>query len=366
MIDEIYRALSPLLFKTVAPETAHDLALAALRSGLFPHAPKIDDPALRVTLWDRVFPNPVGLAGGFDKNAVALRGLFGLGFGFIEAGTVTPRPQDGNPRPRIFRCPAQGAVINRMGFPNKGLAVFRRNLETFLERRPRPAGLVGISIGMNKDQTEPEKDYVQLIRALGPMADYLAINVSSPNTPGLRDLQKKEPLTALLGRVMEERARACGSAPPPVLLKLMPDLDETQSADIAAVAQSCKADGLILTNTTLARPDGLPPAFAFEKGGLSGAPVREAATRAIRRFYALTGGSLPIVGVGGIATARDAYEKIRAGACLVQVYTGFIYQGPFIAAQICRDLPALLRADGFTHISQAVGADHRSGAAAAA
>ena len=248
-----------------------------------------------------------------------------------------------------------------MGFPNKGLAVFRHNLENFLGKRPRPAGLVGISIGMNKAQTEPEKDYVQLIRALGPMADYLAINVSSPNTPGLRDLQKKEPLTALLGRVMEERARACGSAPPPVLLKLMPDLDEAQSADIAEVAQACAVDGLILTNTTLARPDTLPAGFAAEKGGLSGAPVREASTRMIARFYGLTGGKIPIIGVGGVSTGKDAYEKIKAGASLVQVYTGFVYQGPFIAAQICADLIALLHADGFSHLSQAVGADHRHG-----
>ncbi len=365
MMNELYRAAAPLLFRLSAPETAHDLALGALRSGLFPRAPKIDDPALRMTLWDRVFPNPVGLAGGFDKNAVALSGLFGLGFGFIEAGTVTPRPQEGNPRPRIFRCPEHGAVINRMGFPNKGLNVFKANLERFLDRRPRPPGLVGISIGMNKGQTEPEKDYVQLIRALGPLADYLAINVSSPNTPGLRDLQKREALSALLARVMDERARACGSSAPPVLLKLMPDLDEAQSADIAAVAQECRVDGLILTNTTLARPAGLPAAFAAQTGGLSGDPVREASTRMIARFYALTGGTLPIVGVGGVSTGKDAYEKIRAGASVVQVYTGFIYRGPFIAAELCRDLSACLKADGFTHLSQAVGADHRRAAQAA-
>lgn len=365
MINELYRALRPLLFRVLPPETAHDLALMGLRSGLFPRVKEIDDPTLRVTLWDRVFPNPVGLAGGFDKNALALRGLFGLGFGFIEAGTVTPRPQEGNPRPRIFRCPQQEAVINRMGFPNQGLSAFRRNLEGFLEKRPRPAGLVGISIGMNKAQTEPEKDYVQLVRALGPLADYLAINVSSPNTPGLRDLQQKKPLTDLLNRVMEERTRVCAAAPPPVLLKLMPDLDAPQLAEIADVAQECSVDGVILTNTTLARPDNLPSAFAGEKGGLSGAPVREKSTRMIRDFYALTEGKIPVVGVGGIFTARDAYDKIRAGASLVQVYTGFIYQGPFIAAEICRDLAALLRADGFSHISQAVGADHPRKTAAA-
>lgn len=357
MID-LYALARPLLF-LLPPEEAHHLSLVALKTGLFPGARSPDDPALRVTLWNRSFPNPVGLAAGFDKDAEVIGPALRLGFGFVEAGTVTPKAQPGNPASRLFRCPAHEAIINRMGFNNKGLEVFRANLGKFLGRRPRPAGLLGISIGMNKDQAEPEKDYCALVRALGPMADYLAVNISSPNTPGLRDLQKKAALSDLLGKIMDERRKSCGSNPPPLLVKLMPDLTDAQQEDIAETLMTSGVDGLILTNTTVARPESLPEGFAKESGGLSGLPLREKATRSIRRFYTLTGGKLPIIGVGGIASGADAYEKIKAGASLVQIYSALVFRGPWLAAQINRELLSLLRRDGFSHIAQATGAEHR-------
>lgn len=326
---------------------------------MVPSVKKVDDPALRVEIWNRSFPNPVGLAAGFDKNAEVIAQMFGLGFGFIEAGTVTPKPQDGNPRPRVFRLPKHNAVINRMGFPGVGVAQFKDNFAKFLARKPHPEGVVGINIGMNKDQTDPASDYTGLIRSLGGMADYLTINISSPNTPGLRDLQQKEPLSELLAAVMAERARSCGFNPPPILVKLSPDITDEQMVDISGVLMEHKVEGVILTNTTLYRPEELPAEFAEQKGGLSGGPLTDISTGVIRRFYALTKGKIPIIGAGGIMNGLDAYAKIRAGASLVQVYSGLIFQGPQLIRKINLELLDLIRADGFSHISEAVGADHR-------
>lgn len=356
----MYKTLKPLLF-CLPPETAHRLTLGALKSAPSFLLPKIKtSPAeLKVKLWGRSFPNPVGLAAGFDKNAEAIRGLFHLGFGFIEAGTVTLKPQSGNPRPRVFRCPQHNAVINRMGFPNCGAAQFKDNLRHFLEQKPRPAGVLGLNIGMNKDQTDPAKDYTALVRALAPMADYLTINISSPNTPGLRNLQEKAPLTELLTAVLKERHDACGEYAPPLLLKLAPDLSDEQLDDIASVLLTLKIDGVILTNTTLSRPEELPKKFREQKGGLSGAPLTDLSTAIIRYFYGITKGQIPIIGVGGIGSAEDAYAKIRAGASLVQVYSNLIFQGPSLPSNINKGLLDLLKKDGFTHISEAVGADHR-------
>jgi dihydroorotate dehydrogenase len=351
-----YKAARPWLFRMDA-EQAHSLTLRALKSGLAPKIRAVNDPALEVVLWDRKFPNPVGLAAGFDKNAEAVGALFGFGFGFVEAGTVTPKPQPGNPKPRIFRDPAGESVINAMGFPNAGGGAFKANMEKFLSRKPRPAGVVGINISINKEQAEPGKDYRVLIHNLGPLADYLTVNISSPNTPGLRDLQKRENLLPLLAGIMEDRARACGSAPPPLLVKLSPDMDSRQQAEIAPVLLEAGIDGLVLTNTTLARPKSLPPEFAARKGGLSGPPVRDVSTRAIRSFRALTGGKLPIIGVGGVSSGADAYAKIRAGASLVQLYTALVFKGPGVVKDINTELLALLRRDGFARVADAVGAD---------
>jgi dihydroorotate dehydrogenase len=297
------------------------------------------------------------MAAGFDKNAEVPGELLSMGFGHAELGTVTPRPQDGNPKPRVFRYPAQQALINRMGFPSAGMNTFKANLSKFLGRKTHPSGVVGINIGMNKNQIEPEEDYRTLIKMLGPMADYLSVNISSPNTPGLRNLQEPEALTSLLAALDTERRKSCGKHPPPLLVKFAPDLDDHQLENIAKVIMQSAVDGVILTNTTLERPDALPEEAKAQAGGLSGKPVGDKSTAIISKFYTLTGGKVPIIGVGGVSSGRDAYDKIRAGASLVQLYTGLIYEGPAIAHSINRELLDLLKADGLTNITEAVGRD---------
>ncbi len=364
----LYDIARPLLHR-IDPETAHRLTLKGLQ--LMPaRAQAPDDAALAVNLWGRHFPNPVGLAAGFDKNAEVIAPMFSFGFGFVEAGTVTPKAQDGNPRPRVFRSPRDQAVINRMGFPNEGMEAFRHRFENFLSHARSqfnsqvhnqahwPRGIVGINIGMNKEQTDPALDYRALVKYLGPYADYLTINISSPNTPGLRDLQKKENLLALLGAVIEERAQSCAANKPPLLVKLAPDIDEQQQQDIAEAVLQAGIDGLILTNTTLDRPDTLAQPFAGERGGLSGAPVREKSLRVLRNMYGLTKGSLPLIGVGGISCGNDAYDKIKAGASLIQLYTALVFKGPGVVKEIKQTLIRRLKEDGYSHIGQAVGADH--------
>lgn len=355
-----YQKLRPLLFMFPA-ETAHSLAIKALKSGFVKQRASADDfSALKTQLWHLNFPTPVGLAAGFDKNADVIPALLGLGFGFVECGTVTPKPQIGNPRPRIFRCPEQRAVINRMGFPGKGVQAFKDNFAKFLAQKPRPQGVVGINIGMNKDQTNPADDYRRLIAQIGAMADYITINISSPNTPGLRDLQKRDAFLDITSAVIDARAKYCSTDhPPPVLVKLAPDLSEDQQAELAQAALDSGIDGLILTNTTLARPADLPEKFAAEKGGLSGAPLKEKSTEIIHNFYALTKGQIPIIGVGGIENAADAYDKIKAGASMVQLYSALVYHGPYLAHEINEGLLKLLQKDGYTHISEAVGANHK-------
>lgn len=353
----LYPLARPILFQ-IDPEKAHNLTLGLMKRGLVPCGKQANDPMLEQTLWGLKFPNPVGLSAGFDKNAEVVGPAFKMGFGFIEAGTVTPKPQHGNDKPRVFRDPANDAVINRMGFPNGGMNAFKANLEKFLSQKDRPQGVVGLNIGMNKSQTEPAKDYAILIKMLGPMADYMTINISSPNTPGLRDLQKREPLLELLGAVKEERKKACGDHPPPLLVKLAPDLDEAQQEELAQTAIDAEIDGLILANTTLDRPEYLNNDFRNEKGGLSGQPLTEKSTQVVHNFYKLTGGKMPLIGVGGISNGRQAYEKIRAGASLVQVYSALVFKGPALVEDINTELLELLKADGLNHISEAVGAAH--------
>ncbi len=356
-MKKLYRCLRPLLFK-VPPETAHNMMISVLSRVPVPCGKAFDAPNLKVTLWERNFPNPIGVAAGFDKNADIIGPCLKFGFGFTETGTVTPRPQDGNPKPRIFRDPGTRSAINRMGFPSAGLSQFKTNLTRFIDKKPRPLGIVGVNIGMNKNQTEPAKDYTALIRNLGPLADFLVINISSPNTPGLRNLQKKEHLAPLLDAVMTERTKSCRTSAPPMLVKLSPDIHEDEQEDIAITILNSGIDGLILTNTTLDRPTYLPENFAKEQGGLSGEPVKDKSTETIRRFYALTKRKLPIIGVGGVASGQDAFEKIKAGASLIELYTSMVYEGPWIANKINKELSALLEKNGYNSVMEAVGADN--------
>ncbi len=353
-VFDYYRFAGPLI-RSLSAETAHRLAIGLLKTGLVPRRKPVRHPSLAVSLWGLAFPNPVGLAAGFDKNGEVADALLGQGFGFVEVGTVTPRPQPGNPLPRMFRLPEDGAVINRMGFNNQGLAAMARRLAA-----RRRVGIVGANLGKNKDTEDAAADYEAGAARLAPLADYLVINVSSPNTPGLRALQGRRELEALVGRT---RAALDGAAVagrrPPLLLKIAPDLADSDLADIATVAMAGGLDGVIVSNTTVARPAGLKSPLATEAGGLSGAPLFEPSTQVLRRMYRLTRGTVPLVGVGGIASGLDAYGKIRAGASLVQVYSALVYQGTGLVGRINRDLVELLRRDGFATLAQAVGADHR-------
>lgn len=354
MSKSLFKLVKPALHRLDA-ETAHGLTIQALKTGLMPCTSRNTDPKLKVTLWDRVFPNPVGLAAGFDKNADVVGPMLKMGFGFVEAGTVTPKPQEGNPRPRVFRDATHDAVVNRMGFPNKGADTFRHNIEKFFETRPRPSGILGINIGMNKGVNDPVKDYCQLVRMLGAYADYLTVNISSPNTPGLRNLQARENLMPLLARILEEREKSCSAAKPPLLVKLAPDLSEDQLKDVADCLIEAKVDGVILGNTTLDRPDYLSARIQEEQGGLSGRPLTDKSTAIIRAFYKHTDGQLPIIGVGGISSAQDAYDKICAGASLIQLYTALVFQGPSLVSDILDGLSKHLEKDGLDDITKAVG-----------
>ncbi len=358
MLD-LYRIFRPAIF-TIDPENAHGLTIKAMKRGIIKSCKHISSPKLEQRLFGVNFKNPVGMAAGFDKNAEVISSLLKLGFGFTESGTVTPKPQGGNPKPRIFRDPKSGSVINRMGFPNGGLRVFKPHIEEFLADEKRPDGILGINIGMNKEQKNPADDYCSLIKELAPLADYLTVNISSPNTPGLRDLQQKDVLSALIDEMKETLTQTCPSDAPALLIKLAPDLNEEQQEEIASTLVATNIDGVILSNTTLDRPESLPEEFRAQPGGLSGTHVKEKSTAVIHNFYRLTNGKLPIIGVGGISTAEHAYEKIKAGASLVQLYTGMIYQGPDIANQINAGLLELLENDGFSSICEAIGSDHKA------
>jgi len=343
------------LLRLLDPETAHGLTLRLLKTGLVPAHGTPDPDALAITVWGRTFPNPLGLAAGFDKNAEVPDAMLAQGFGFVEIGSVTPRPQPGNPRPRLFRLTEDGAVINRMGFNNEGLDAVAARLAA---RRGRP-GLVGANLGKNKDTEDAAADYERGAARLAPLADYLVINVSSPNTPGLRALQGRAQLEELVGRTRDALNGAMPDRAPPLLLKIAPDLAWEDLDDIAAVALDGRLDGLIVSNTTVARPETLRSRHAGESGGLSGAPLFESSTAMLRRMYELTQGRLPIIGVGGVASGSEAYAKIRAGASLVQLYSALVFGGPALVGRIKRELYALMRRDGFTSIAQAVGRDLR-------
>jgi dihydroorotate dehydrogenase len=359
VLDPIYAALRPAL-RFVDPETAHHMAIRALavaqRFGFLPAAVP-DDPILAVRLWGRDFANPIGLAAGFDKDGEAPDALLRLGFGHVEIGTVTPHPQPGNPRPRLFRLSEDGAVINRYGFNSRGVSAMA---ETLSRRAGQGTGLVGINVGKNKEAADEAGDFVAGIEALCRFADYLVVNVSSPNTPGLRDLQGRAAMERVIAAVLDARGRAArGTSVPPLLVKLAPDLDDAGLADAGAVALSTGIDGLIMGNTTLSRPLELRSSQRAETGGLSGRPLMTLSTEKLAALYRLTEGRLPLIGAGGVASGADAYAKIRAGASLVQLYSALVFEGPGLAAHIKRDLAALLRRDRYASVADAVGADHR-------
>ena len=351
-MGQFYRAARPLLFALPA-EAAHGLAVFALANGFVPGRAGRDDPILACRVWGLDFANPIGLAAGFDKDARAIDGALALGFGFVEAGTVTPLPQPGNAKPRLFRLAADDAVINRLGFNSGGLDAFAERLR----RRGKGPGIVGANLGRNRETADETADFERGVATLAPLADYLVVNVSSPNTPGLRELQRRDALAALVARLAAARDRAAARRPP-LLVKVAPDLDAPGRRDVAEVALAGGIDGLIVGNTTVARPPGLKSRHRDEAGGLSGRPLLAPSTEALADFRRLTAGRIPLVGCGGVASGADAYAKIRAGASLVQLYTALALQGPGLLVRIKRDLAALLRADGFGSVAQAVGADH--------
>jgi dihydroorotate dehydrogenase len=348
-VSQLHAAATAAL-RRLDPENAHTLALAALRAGLGPIDRSPQDARLAISLAGLALPNPVGLAAGFDKNAEVAGPMLRAGFGFVECGTVTPRPQPGNPRPRLFRLGQDRAVINRLGFNNRGQEAFAAKLAA----RPR-RGVVGANIGANKDSPNRIADYVRGCELLWGLADYFTVNISSPNTPGLRDLQGKAALEDLLGAIGEARARLDGDSRTPVFLKVAPDLTEVEVIGIVEAALAFGLTGLIVANTTVQRPATLKDPLRSEEGGLSGAPLMELSTRVLRAFRLASAGRLILIGVGGVASGADAYAKIRAGASAVQLYTALIFEGPGLITRLRADLAARLSADGFTHVGDAVG-----------
>jgi len=358
----LYPLIKPFLM-SMEPERAHRLTLRILKTGLAPRY-RHDDPALRCDILGHSFPNPLGLAAGFDKDAEVIAPMLDMGFGFVEAGTVTPLPQDGNPAPRLFRDIPNRSVINRLGFPGKGMDAFAARVSDFRVAQAQGGenylrGLLGVNIGINKETASAFEDYSRGLSVLATMADYIVVNVSSPNTPGLRDLQSENMLDALLAGLMAVLG-ALDIAPvarPALLLKVAPDLTPDQRAAVAQLALRHHIHGLVVSNTTTARPDALADNLKTEAGGLSGRLLKDKACDVLADFYRLTRGAVTLVGVGGIENADDAWRRIRAGASLVQVYTGLVYEGPALVPQILKGLSSRVRDAGLRHISEAVGAD---------
>ena len=353
MADLLFKLARPAL-NFLDPERAHGLTIRALKLGLARTVPRRpDDPILATKVWNLSFPNPVGLAAGFDKHAEVCDAALAIGFGFAEAGTVTPRAQPGNSGQRLYRLAEDEAVINRFGFNSHGIGPFVANLT----RRRNCTGIVGANVGKNRDTADGAADYIAGIKAVGALADYLVVNISSPNTPGLRALQARAQIEELLARVQEFRRGETPGLRPPLLVKVGPDLDETEVRDIAEVALVSGVDGLIIGNTTVARPATLTSPDRNAPGGLSGKPLFAPSTACLAAMYRFTEGRIPIIGCGGIASGSDAYAKIRAGASLVQLYSALVFRGPGLVTRIKSELATLLRRDGFASVADAVGAD---------
>lgn len=337
--------------RLIDPERAHRATIRALAWGIGPRNTTAPDPRLGCEVFGLRFPTPIGLAAGFDKDAEAVRACRNLGFGFVEIGTVTPRPQPGNPKPRLFRLSQDRAVINRMGFNNGGAARAAQRLSGLDRSRALPP--IGVNIGKNKDSDDAVADYRKCAETLAPYADYLTVNVSSPNTPGLRDLQTADWLARIVEAV--DDATRSVTTPKPILVKVAPDLDIRGEEEVSSIAQHPAVSGIIISNTTVARPDTLVSRHRGEAGGLSGAPLFRPSTDLLARIYRRTEGKIPLIGVGGVASARDAYEKIRAGASLVQLYSAMVYHGPDLIPTITAGLSDLLDRDGYGSVAEAVG-----------
>lgn len=345
----LFHSLGTSALRTLPAEAAHRTTIALLKTGLGPKATVESEPCLTTEVGGLTLPNPAGLAAGFDKNADVPNAMLAAGFGFVECGTVTPRPQAGNPKPRLFRLTEDKAVINRMGFNNAGLERFAARLK----KRPQQ-GIVGANLGANKDSSDRAEDYVTGLTRLWGMCDYFTINISSPNTPGLRDLQGADALDDLLGRVSEARMGLTGDAPsPPIFLKVAPDLDMSQVERVTEQARTYGMNAIIVSNTTIDRPDSLQSRHKGESGGLSGAPLFTRSTEMLREFSMAANGRIDLIGAGGISSGADAYTKIRAGAKAVQLYSALVYAGPGLVIDIRRDLATRLKADGFTSIAEA-------------
>lgn len=346
----LFQSLGRRALFSLDPETAHGVSIRALKAGLLPPCPTVNEARLAVELAGLNFPNPVGLAAGYDKNAEVPDAILKLGFGFTEIGTITPRPQPGNPKPRLFRLVEERGVINRLGFNNEGHAAALQRLEA---RRNR-SGIVGINIGANKDSEDFVADYVQGVKTFAHLASYFTVNISSPNTPGLRNLQAGEALERLLGEVFEARSKT--SRQPPVFLKLAPDLDKAAVKEIAKVINRSQLDGVMLSNTTLSRQGVKHHRHAGEAGGLSGQPLFERSTIMLARFREALGDRFPLIGIGGVCDGKTAWAKFEAGASLVQLYSCMVYEGPQIARNICKDLVARMDGEGIAGISEITGA----------
>ncbi|KAL3663551.1 hypothetical protein V7S43_011438 [Phytophthora oleae] len=366
VIRQLAEPMMPVV-RLFDPETAHKIAVQCARFGLTPKDTETDPELLHVKALGLEFTNPLGIAAGFDKDAEAMEGMLDMGFGCVEIGSVTPKPQPGNPQPRVFRLYEDRGVINRYGFNSKGLEHVGARLERYVDSRVKRqgnghrAGVLGVNLGKNKLTEDAASDYVQGVHALAKYADYLVVNVSSPNTPGLRTLQGKIQLQNLLVRVLKARDEVVAQEKRniPLLVKIAPDLTEDDKQDIADVALDLKLDGLVVSNTTLSRPDTLKGAAKVETGGLSGLPVRDMSTKVLGDMYKLTEGKIPLIGVGGVSTGQDAYDKIRAGASLVQMYSCLIYESPLAVPRAKKELTALLRRDGYENVADAVGAAHK-------
>jgi len=359
--ERFYRGIVMPTIRWLPAETSHKLAVFACKHKLLPPGDIEEPQNLETNFFGKKISNPIGIAAGFDKNGEAIEGLFNLGFGFVEIGSVTPQPQPGNPSPRVFRLSSEGAIINRYGFNSEGHErVFKR--VSNVKSDPEFNGVIGVNLGKNKTSKRPRADYVKGVETFGPIADYLVINVSSPNTPGLHHLQKKDNLEKLLKVVVRARNNLPENNTVPIFLKLSPDLTKDELKDIAYVITNnpTKVDGLIVTNTTLSRDNlsEITP-VSQEEGGLSGAPLRLKSTQLVADMYYLTNGKIPIIGVGGVTNGEDAFEKIEAGASYVQIYTALVYEGPMVVNRIKQELSQLMEEKGYKDINKVVGVNNK-------